>query len=46
MYYRKCMECDESYVGETGRRLYAWIDDHSGKDSKSIILRHSYQDKH
>ena len=39
-------ECDESYVGETGRRLQDRVDEHSGKDRKSNILRHSYQKNH
>ena len=43
VYYRKCPECDESYIGETGRRLQDRVDEHSGKDSKSNIPRHSYQ---
>ena len=43
-YYGKCPECDESYVGETGRRLQDLVDEHSGKDSKSNILRHFYQE--
>ena len=46
VYYGKCPECDESYVGETGRRLQDRVDEHSGKDSKSNILRHSYQENH
>ena len=46
VYYGKCPECDESYVGETGRRLQDRVDEHSRKDSKSNILRHSYQENH
>ena len=44
VYHAKCPECDESFVGETGRILQDWAYEHSGKDSKSNILRHSYQD--
>ena len=44
VYYGKCPECDESYVGETGRRLQDRVDEHSGKDSKSNILRNSCQE--
>ena len=46
VYYAKCPECDESYVGETGRRLQDRIDEHLGKDSESNILRHSCQKNH
>ena len=46
VYYGKCPEFDESYVGETGRTLQDRVDEHSGKDSKSNILRHSYEENH
>ena len=46
VYYGKCPEYDESYVGETGTRLQDRVDEHSEKDSKSNILRHSYQENH
>ena len=36
----------ESYIGETGRRLQDLVDEHTGKDCKSNILRHSYQENH
>ena len=29
MYNTKCPECDESYVGETGRRLQDRVDEYS-----------------
>ena len=45
-YHTKCPECDESYTGETRKRLQDWVDEHSGKNSKFDILRHSQQDKH
>ena len=46
VYYRKCPECDESYAGETGRRMQDRVDEHSGKDSRSNILTNSYQENH
>ena len=46
IYHTKRPECDESYVGETGRKLQDLVDEYSGKDSKSNILRHSYQENH
>ena len=46
VYHAKCSECGESYVGETGKRLQNPVDEHSGKDIKSNILRDSYQDNH
>ena len=46
VYYGKCPECDENYVGESGRRLQDRFDEHSGKDRKSNILRHSYQENY
>ena len=46
VYRGRFPECDESYVGETGRRLQERVDEHSGKDSKCNILRHSYQENH
>ena len=42
--HTKRAECDESYMGETIRRLQIALI--AGKDSKSNILRHSYQDNH
>ena len=38
-YHAKCPECDESYVGETGRKLKDRVDEHSGKYSKFNIVR-------
>lgn len=46
VHYAKCPECGESYVGETGRILQDRVDQHSGKDSTSNILRHSCQENH
>ena len=42
--HAKYPECDESYLGETGRRLQDRVNEHSRKNSRSNILRHSYQD--
>ena len=41
VYYVKCSECQEEYIGEIGRKLHERICDHSGKDSKSHMLKHS-----
>ena len=41
VYYVKCPECQEEYIGEIGRKLHERICDHSGKDSKSHMLKHS-----
>ena len=46
VYYVKCPECQEDYIGEIGRRLHERICDHSGKDSKSHMLKHSLENKH
>ena len=43
VYQVKCPEtnCQESYIGETGRRFYERICDHIGKDKNSHVLKHS-----
>ena len=46
VYYVKCPECQEYYIGEIGRRLHERICDHSGKDSKSHMLKHSLKNNH
>ena len=46
VYYVKCPECQEDYIGEIGRRLHEWICDHSGKDSKPHMLKHSLENNH
>ena len=46
VYYVKCPECQEDYIGEIGRRLHERICDHSGKDSKSHMLKHSLENNH
>ena len=45
-YYVKCPECHEDYIGEIGRRLHERICDHSGKDNKSDMLKHSLENNH
>ena len=34
------------YIGEIGSRLHERIRDHSGKDSKSHMLKHSLENNH
>ena len=46
VYYVKCPEYQEDYIGEIGRRLHERICDHSGKDSKSHMLKHSLENNH
>ena len=46
VYYVKCPEFHEDYIGEIGRRLHERICDHSGKDSKSHILKLSLGNIH
>ena len=46
VYHVKCPECQEDYAVEIGRRLHEWICDHSGKDSKSHMLKHSLENNH
>ena len=46
VHYVKCPECHEDYIGEIGRRLHERIFDHSGKDSKSHMLKHSLENNH
>ena len=46
VYYVKCPECQEDYIGEIGRRPHERICDHSGKDSKSHMLKHSLENNH
>ena len=46
VYYVKCPECQEDYIGEIGRRLYERICDHSGKDSNSLMLKNYLENNH
>ena len=38
--------CDEDYIGETGRREELRTGDHGGKDKESWIYKHSVETKH
>ena len=46
VHYFKCSECHEDYIGEIGKGLHDRICDHSGKDSRSHMLKHSLKNKH
>ena len=46
IYYVKCLEFQEDYIGEIGRRLHEQICDHSGKDSKFHMLKYSLENNH
>ena len=45
VYYAKCPEeqCTKDYTGETGRRLIERVKDHSDKDLKSHLFKHSME---
>ena len=38
--------CDEHYIGESGRRIAERVKDHSGRDHKLHILKHSLETGH
>ena len=46
VHYVKCPKCQEDYIAEIVRRLHERIYDHSGKDSKSHMLKHSLENNH
>ena len=46
VYETKCPDCDVTYVGEAGRRLIMRVNDHSGKDKRSHVLKHSLETGH
>ena len=46
VYYAKCPECAEDYTGETIIRQIERLKDHSGKDLKSHLLKHSVETNH
>ena len=48
VYQHVCMNknCDEDYIGETGRREELRTGDHGGKDKESWIYKHSVETKH
>ena len=47
-YYNECPDeqCNENYIGETGRRISERIIDHAGRDSKSNIYKHCIETGH
>ena len=47
-YQHVCMKnnCDEHYIGETGRREELRTGDHGGKYKESWIYKHSVETKH
>ena len=48
VYSVKCPEetCNETYNGETGRRLVEQIDEHRGKNKNSHVYEHSMSSNH
>ena len=46
VYCAKCPECQKDYIDEIGRRRHEQIYDHSEKDSKSHMLKHSLENNH
>ena len=38
--------CENSYIGETARRIQERIKDHNGRDHKSHMLKHSIEKHH
>ena len=38
--------CDCSYIGEVGRRISERVIDHSGRDNKSHLVKHSLEMSH
>ena len=41
VYQVKCLDCSESYIGETARRLVEREEEHARKDNNSRLLRHA-----
>ena len=48
VYYAKCPSklCDESCIGESGRRIAKRVKDPNGRDHKSHIFKHSLETGH
>ena len=48
VYHGKCPSnnCNDDYVGETGRRISEWIMDHNGRDINSHLLKHHMEKEH
>ena len=47
-YFSKCPEidCKETYIGETDRRIQERIIDHNNRDKKTYLLKHSQGSQH
>lgn len=45
MYHANFPTCDDNYIEAVRRRLGGRVCDHSGKDHKSQMLKHSYEHK-
>ena len=48
VYSSRCRstDCNDSYIGEAARRLSERVIDHSGRDTKSYIVRHCLNSIH
>ena len=48
VYYNECPEeqCNENYIGETGRRISERNIDHAGRDSNSYVYKHCIKTGH
>ena len=48
IYYSKCLKtnCNEDYLGETGRRIIQRTADHCRKDKQSHLLKHALISSH
>ena len=48
VYFSRCssMNCTDSYIGETARRLSERVMDHAGTDTKLSIARHCLNSNH
>lgn len=38
--------CEDSYIGEPGRRLEEWVKDHNGRDNKLHFLNQFIEKRH
>ena len=48
VYYNECQEkhCNESYIGETGKRISERIIDHAGRNSNSCVYKNCIETGH
>ena len=46
VYVAQCPDCDDKYVGETGRRLQERVKEHAGGDKNSHVFKHSNEKQH